>query len=79
MTTFRLIFGIISCIFLSTYVISIPFVDFCGGQAIRRGHEYDGKHLLTLFRIWLLSPIYVFQLIGITIKHFLLKWLNSFL
>jgi hypothetical protein len=55
------------------YLIGILFTAFVDNTMLNKGVPYNGKHIITLFIIWLLSPIFMIGLIFISLVFFLKK------
>ena len=55
------------------YLIGILFTVFVDNTMLNKGVPYNGKHIITLFIIWLLSPIFMIGLIFISLVFFLKK------
>lgn len=55
------------------YLIGILFTVFVDNTMLNKGVPYNSKHIITLFIIWLLSPIFMIGLIFISLVFFLKK------
>lgn len=55
------------------YLIGILFTVFVDNTMLNKDVPYNGKHIITLFIIWLLSPIFMIGLIFISLVFFLKK------